>query len=103
MPRGSYSLQVWIDDGLEGSKALMTLPVTVKASPFASWYAIIAYIILAGLVGLGIMRYVIVLMRRQEQRLEEEKEKEIITIRHNDKYTVRYASPCLLIFFRFGC
>ena len=41
----------------------MTLPVTVKASPFASWYAIIAYIILAGLVGLGIMRYVIVLMR----------------------------------------
>ena len=82
LPRGSYSLQVWIDDGLEGSKALMTLPVTVKASPFASWYAIIAYIILAGLVGLGIMRYVIVLMRRQEQRLEEEKEKEIITIRN---------------------
>lgn len=82
IPRGSYVMRVWIDNGLEGSKAELTLPVTVKASIFASWIAILIYVLLAVMLGLGIYRYVIILMRKQKLRLDEEKEKEIITIKN---------------------
>lgn len=82
LPRGNYVFHAWVDDGIGHAVAEISFPVVVKPSFFASWPALLIYLLLAGLLTLLTVNYVRAVLKKQYRRLEAEKEKEIITLRN---------------------
>lgn len=80
LPAGSYTFRAWLADAPDASR--IELPIVVKPSVFASVPAIVLYFLL----GIGTVAGIIWLLRRrmdkQLRRMEQEKEKELLSLRN---------------------
>ncbi len=79
LPAGNYTFSAWLSDD---PSVCVSLPVVVKPSFFASPTAYLIYVLLAFILGTVIYLLIQRKLRNQMERMEDEKEKELLTLRN---------------------